>query len=338
MALVGINPAASEPQKASTLEKIALGFSIANNAVGSILGIPKGIYELGILKEQKKDIAADREYKEKVTRPLQEADLAQKAEEQRPLSPEEKADFAKYVLEITKSDLPPTMVPNTVGEARRLTSSLFNRTVMTPAQEQATEFGKERLTLAKQTLEMTKAERERAEAERKRKQAESTSARFLAGGYGARMLSSNKTMDEVYSNYDRTAVLSGMASELPNWMPGKSEELKKLDQAERNFVNATLRRESGAVIAQTEFDNAKKQYFVQAGDTPDVIEQKRENRVQVIRTMMAEAGPDVREQVLKEGMNKYYDDLLHGKEMVVPSKADIEAEMKRRGLVPKEKP
>ena len=51
-----------------------------------------------------------------------------------------------------------------------------------------------------------------------------------------------------------------------------------MDQAERNFVNAILRRESGSAISAAEFDSANKQYFPQVGDSPDVLAQKRRNR------------------------------------------------------------
>src|SRR5690606_20051733 len=53
----------------------------------------------------------------------------------------------------------------------------------------------------------------------------------------------------------------------------KPEEFKLYEQAERNFINAVLRRESGAAIADSEFENARMQYFPQPGDGPEVIEQ-----------------------------------------------------------------
>lgn len=57
-----------------------------------------------------------------------------------------------------------------------------------------------------------------------------------------------------------------------------SDDQQKVDQAQRDFVNSVLRNESGAAISQSEFDNARKQYFPQPGDSPAVIEQKRRNR------------------------------------------------------------
>lgn len=70
----------------------------------------------------------------------------------------------------------------------------------------------------------------------------------------------------------------------------ETENMKRQDQAERNFINATLRRESGAAIADSEFASAELQYFPRAGDTQEVIDQKRRNREQVIAAMRSEAG------------------------------------------------
>lgn len=72
-----------------------------------------------------------------------------------------------------------------------------------------------------------------------------------------------------------------------NWMQGTfgGENRQQFEQAKRNFVNALLRRESGAVIADSEFENADKQYFPQPGDSPQVLAQKKQNRDTAIQTM-----------------------------------------------------
>lgn len=62
-------------------------------------------------------------------------------------------------------------------------------------------------------------------------------------------------------------------------------------QAERNFINAVLRRESGAVISPEEFRNARQQYIPQPGDSSQVLEQKKRNRETVRLSLMRDAGP-----------------------------------------------
>ena len=69
-------------------------------------------------------------------------------------------------------------------------------------------------------------------------------------------------------------------------MAGESQQ--KLGQAKRDFLNAVLRRESGAVIGQSEFESGDKQYFPQVGDTKGVIEQKARNRDLAIQGILAE--------------------------------------------------
>lgn len=87
----------------------------------------------------------------------------------------------------------------------------------------------------------------------------------------------------------KTGRLESLASK---WLPGEfqSPELRQVDQAERNFVNAVLRRESGAAIAPDEFASAEQQYFPRPGDTPEVISQKAQNRKIVIEGLEREAG------------------------------------------------
>ncbi|WP_133116171.1 hypothetical protein [Mesorhizobium wenxiniae] len=69
-----------------------------------------------------------------------------------------------------------------------------------------------------------------------------------------------------------------------------SQDAQKFKQAQRDFINAVLRRESGAVISPEEFENAKQQYFPQPGDGPEVIAQKRKNRDTTITGLKISGG------------------------------------------------
>lgn len=89
-----------------------------------------------------------------------------------------------------------------------------------------------------------------------------------------------------------TSIWNNTGGKLPvvgNYM--RSQDAQKYDQAKRNFINAVLRRESGAVIGPSEFDNAEQQYFPQPGDGPDVIKQKKANRADAIKGLEIGAGP-----------------------------------------------
>lgn len=73
-----------------------------------------------------------------------------------------------------------------------------------------------------------------------------------------------------------------------------SGDRQKYNQAKADFINAQLRRESGAAIAQSEFDNADKQYFPVPGDSATTIKQKAANRRAAIEAMGREGGQSYR--------------------------------------------
>lgn len=106
--------------------------------------------------------------------------------------------------------------------------------------------------------------------------------------FGSRMQAANEIMDKLskggkdFSTPGANGMLGGVVN-LAN-----TKEGQMLDQAKRDFINATLRRESGAVISDPEFDNGSKQYFPQPGDAAEVIEQKRNNRLLAQRGILAE--------------------------------------------------
>jgi len=114
-----------------------------------------------------------------------------------------------------------------------------------------------------------------------------TSSQRLAAGFALRVKQADVIIDEVGAQF--TGIGSGAAEFLPQRI--KSEDRQLFEQAQRNFTNAVLRRESGAAIAPSEFDSAEIQYFPRPGDGPKVIQQKKQNRQTVINSLELEAGP-----------------------------------------------
>ena len=93
---------------------------------------------------------------------------------------------------------------------------------------------------------------------------------------------------------DKVSDIAGTAT---NWT--QSPDQQRVEQAQRDFVNAVLRRESGAVISPEEFRNAAKQYFPAAGDSPEVRKQKAQNRALATRGLMAEVPEAQRGSITK---------------------------------------
>lgn len=117
--------------------------------------------------------------------------------------------------------------------------------------------------------------------------------------FGSRMAIADEILSDLTGKYSPAAVNAKMAGEgLPlvgglAGMAGNavmSETGQRAEQAQRDFINAVLRRESGAVIADSEFRNAAKQYFPQPGDSKAVLAQKAANRRTAIEGMKAEFG------------------------------------------------
>lgn len=118
--------------------------------------------------------------------------------------------------------------------------------------------------------------------------------------FGTRAAQSDKILRDLEGNISNvglavkqaaqnTPVFGGVLGAAGNVM--LSDNQQRVEQAQRDFVNAVLRQESGAVISENEFTNAKKQYFPQPGDSRAVIEQKRKNREIAIGGFKRMAGP-----------------------------------------------
>lgn len=121
-----------------------------------------------------------------------------------------------------------------------------------------------------------------------------------AGGYADRAFLASQALDSLAGKYSPQALNTKRSAEsiwgIGNLVTGPlanralSPEDQQAEQAQRDFINAVLRRESGAVINDSEFDNARKQYFPQPGDSPEVIQQKARNRETTIQGIARAAG------------------------------------------------
>ena len=108
----------------------------------------------------------------------------------------------------------------------------------------------------------------------------------LAAGFAKRTTDSGAIITELGSQF--TGLISKAAGIVPQGM--KSDDRQRFDQAKRNFLNAVLRRESGAAISPTEFESGDLQYFPQPGDSEAVLQEKQINRETVSMAMQLEAG------------------------------------------------
>lgn len=124
-----------------------------------------------------------------------------------------------------------------------------------------------------------------------------TDAQAKANLFGSRMAESHRILTDLTGKFSPAAVQAKMAAGETPFLGGAfgamgnimlSKEGQMAEQAMRDFINAVLRRESGAVISPPEFANAAKQYFPQPNDTPEVLAQKKRNREIAIAGLAAE--------------------------------------------------
>ena len=115
--------------------------------------------------------------------------------------------------------------------------------------------------------------------------------------FGTRMQEADKILNGLAAaGVDRPSTLKQAADSVPliggalgtAANAAQTDKQQQVEQAQRDFVNAVLRRESGAAISPGEFDSAAKQYFPQIGDSAAVKAQKARNRELAIQGLLAE--------------------------------------------------
>lgn len=121
-----------------------------------------------------------------------------------------------------------------------------------------------------------------------------------SAAFGARADEADKVLSSLNGKYSPAAINSKTSLENTPLVGGilgsaanrfaLNDSDQKAEQAQRDFINAVLRQESGAAIGASEFDNARKQYFPQPGDGKGVIEQKNKNRKLAIQGLKTNAG------------------------------------------------
>lgn len=115
-----------------------------------------------------------------------------------------------------------------------------------------------------------------------------------AAGYAIRMNTAMGIIDEL-GDFGTTA-RGGAEAVASDWGLGSmtSEDSQVYQQAKANFINAVLRRESGAVISDTEFAKGDRQYFPKYGDKEKNIRNKAQNRADTLAGLMVGAGRNFR--------------------------------------------
>jgi len=94
------------------------------------------------------------------------------------------------------------------------------------------------------------------------------------------------TLEDTLSKLDTMGQLR--LKNAPDWAQSKEGQL--YHQALRQFTEARLRKESGAVIGPSEFELSEKTFFRQPNDDPETVKRKKAARAQLLNSMRREAG------------------------------------------------
>lgn len=118
-----------------------------------------------------------------------------------------------------------------------------------------------------------------------------------------------------------------------SWMPNafKGEQRQQFEQAARQFVNAVLRRESGATITDPEFLNKYQELIPRAGDTEAVKLQKERARALAVQSIYQAGGYSSQEQTAPPTTQNPF---LQGSFTDPAFKQGLSTPIKGSGLIP----
>ena len=154
--------------------------------------------------------------------------------------------------------------------------------------------------LLKQQIKTEKAQQENYYANAAKTRAEATvgggkaptPAQVESAGYAERIKQANTIIDknpDVFKKMNYVDFqLAGSKSQLANSI--LTPEQRQVAQAMRNFITGKLRKESGASIQPSEFEDAQLQYFPALGDDATTLANKKQLRESVLNNLITGSG------------------------------------------------
>lgn len=121
-----------------------------------------------------------------------------------------------------------------------------------------------------------------------------TAAQTSAAGFADRAMAAHQGYQDLSKGYDPASVGSaarGIVNDIP--VVGAvfpDQDYRKAKQFQNDFISAVLRKESGAAISNSEYENERRKYFPEPGDSPEVVLQKAQARQRKIDGLRTEAG------------------------------------------------
>ncbi len=116
-----------------------------------------------------------------------------------------------------------------------------------------------------------------------------TAAMSKTLGYYERVANAKESIDGLEPDILKMGIMDqGRMTYAPNW--AQSSVGQRFNQARDDFINATLRRESGAAISDAEYARFDQIYFPRPGDDAATLKQKKRARDVQMGTFKTESG------------------------------------------------
>jgi len=218
-----------------------------------------------------------------------------KAEKKQALAQQTKVNLA--IKEIDKvSDFQKNALANAISN--NAPQSVLNAINSATTIDQITKFGSKYIQSAadKLDLQLKKAQLENIYSEigaRNNPQGKPpTDIQITNAGYASRIAQANQVIDTKADTFGKMNYLQFKLIESNNPLASSllTPDQRQTAQAMRNFITAKLRKESGAAIAQSEFDDARAIYFPQLGDDVVTLANKKQLRDSVLNNLVQGSG------------------------------------------------
>ena len=116
-----------------------------------------------------------------------------------------------------------------------------------------------------------------------------TEAELKTYGYYGRAKQAGAILDQLDPEIAKKGTIGQLTlRNAPNLM--QSDDNQAYKQAERQFIEAYLRRDSGAAISQGEYESARQTLFAQPGDAPKILKQKANGRAEILKSLAVGSG------------------------------------------------
>lgn len=118
-----------------------------------------------------------------------------------------------------------------------------------------------------------------------------TEGQLTSSVFANRVFESNEIINnlEDIEGFNPASITSAILQSFPGGNIALSDEQQQYIQAKRDIISAVLRKQSGAVIGESEFENEDKKLFPQVGDSAVVKAQKRRARNREFESLKAQS-------------------------------------------------